>query len=317
MRYRYVLRRIALLLPTLLGTTMVIFVLVRLIPGNTADAILGAGAANVTHQSKQALEHSLGLDQSLPTAYVSWLGAVLQGNLGQSLITGQSVTSILGSALPITLELSIFALIVASLAAVPLGVYAATRRNTRRDFAARTGSLVGLSVPDFWLATLVLLFTSVVFHWTPGIIWTPITANPVVNLEQVAIPGGILSVFLIATTMRMTRTAMLDVLSQDYMRTGRAKGLSRRRLVYVHALRNALIPVITLAGVQAAGLISGATILETVFGLPGVGYTLTQAIFKRDYPVVEGTVLILAVLVVVVNLVVDVLYGLVDPRVSE
>jgi peptide/nickel transport system permease protein len=201
--------------------------------------------------------------------------------------------------------------------AIPLGVFAATRPNTRADFATRVVSLLGIAIPDFWLATLILLLTSTMFHWTPSIIWVPFTSDPLGNLGQVAIPVGILAVFVIATTTRMTRTTMLDALSQDYVRTARAKGVSGRRVVFRHALRNALIPVMTLTGVQVATLISGATILETIFGLPGLGYTLTQAIYKRDYPLIEDTALVLALIVVVLNLVVDILYAVVDPRIDQ
>lgn len=313
---RFLLRRLSLLLPTLVGMSIVIFLMVRLIPGDVVDTMLH-GESVASPEAREALRKSLGLDDPLPLQYLSWVGSLLKGDFGVSLVTGRPVNATLGSALQITVEITLLSTIVATVIAVPLGVFAATRANTPADFATRVVSLLGLAVPDFWLATLVLLFTSTLLHWTPSIIWVPILDDPLGNLEQIWLPVAILAVFVVATTARMTRTAMLDVLSQDYVRTARAKGLGRRRVVYRHALRNALIPVMTLTGVQVATLISGATILETIFGLPGLGYTLTQAIYKRDYPVIEDAALMLALIVVLLNLVVDVLYAVVDPRINR
>jgi peptide/nickel transport system permease protein len=313
--HRFVANRLLLLVPTLLGMSIVIFLLVRLLPGDVTNALLGDVVA--TEQSRAALRHALGLDRPLPVQYFHWIGGLLRGDMGHSLITGRSVAGGLASALPITIELTVLATLVATVVAIPLGVISATRPNSRRDFAVRTGGLLGLSIPDFWLATVVLLFTSVVFHWTPAVVWIPFFEHPLGNIEQVAIPAVILSVFLIATTMRMTRTTMLEVLGQDYIRTARAKGVPRRTVVYRHALRNALMPVITVIGLQVGGLLSGATILEVIFGLPGVGYTLTQAIYRRDYPVVENAAVVLAFVFVLLNLAVDLLYTVVDPRIKQ
>jgi peptide/nickel transport system permease protein len=313
----YAIRRLLLVVPTLAGMSAVIFLMVRLIPGNAADTIANGGDVLASPASRKALEHELGLDQPWPVQYGKWIGGLFDGNLGHSLITGRAVSTILGGALPITVELTIFAALVATIFAIPLGVLSATRANSGTDFGIRSITLFGLSIPDFWLATLILLFTSVEFNWTPPNIWTPITHNLLRNLSEVAIPGSILAVFVLAATTRMTRTTMLDVLAQDYIRTARAKGLTTRRVVYRHALRNALVPVLSLSGVQIASLISGATILETVFGLPGVGYTLTQSIYSRDYPVIESAALMLALIVVVLNVAIDLLYGLVDPRINQ
>jgi peptide/nickel transport system permease protein len=310
---KFLARRLAFTLPTLFGMSVFIFVMVRLMPGNVVD-VLSGGDVSATKQSRAAIARALGLDVPAPLQYFRWIVGSLHGYLGTSVLTGRPIGPTLGAAFPITAELALLALIFATLLAVPLGVYAATRANSKRDVAIRAGALVGLSVPDFWLATLTLLFTSVVFRWTPPTVWSPFWANPLRNLTQVALPAGILAVYLLSSTMRMTRASMLDVLREDYVRTARSKGLPRRGVVYRHALPNALVPVLTLTGVQAAGLISGATILETVFGLPGVGYTLTQAVFNRDYPLIESAALVLAILVVIINLLVDLLNGVVDPR---
>jgi peptide/nickel transport system permease protein len=312
---RFAAHRLLSLLPTLFGMSIVIFLLVRLLPGDVSNALLGDVVA--TQESRAALRHALGLDQPFPLQYVRWIGGLVHGDAGHSLITGRPVAAVLGSALPVTVELALLATIVATLIAIPLGVASATRPNSRRDFAVRTGGLLGLSIPDFWLATIVLLVTSVFFHWTPSVIWVPFFRHPVGNLEQVAIPAVILAVFMIATTMRMARTTMLEVLGQDYIRTARAKGVPRRSVVYRHALRNALIPIITVIGFQFGALLSGATILEVIFGFPGVGYTLTQAIYRRDYPVIEDAALVLAFIFLLLNLSVDILYAMIDPRIKQ
>ena len=218
-------------------------------------------------------------------------------------------------ALPITVELVIIAVVFAVALGIPLGVISASRRESVRDYVARVGGLIGLSMPSFWLATLILLFTSIVFQWVPAVSFVPFLQDPLGNLSQVVIPAISVSVFVIAIVMRMTRATMLEVLSQDYVRTARAKGASRRSVTYHHALRNALIPVVTVVGFQVGTLMSGAAIVEVIFGLPGLGYTLIQAIFARDYPLVQTTTMLLAPIFVILNLTVDLLYGVIDPRI--
>src|SRR5262249_25603372 len=198
---------------------------------------------------------------------------------------------------------------------IPLGVISASRRESVGDYVARVGGLIGLSMPSFWLATLILLFTSIVFQWIPAVSFVPFLQDPLGNLSQVVIPGISVSVFVIAIVMRMTRATMLEVLSQDYVRTARAKGASRRSVTYHHALRNALIPVVTVVGFQVGTLMSGAAIVEVIFGLPGLGYTLIQAIFARAYPLLQPTTMLLATIFVILSLTVDLLYGVIDPRI--
>ena len=313
---RFVLRRLASALPTLVGMSLLIFLMVRLIPGNAVD-VLSGGDVLANAQSKAQLRKALGLDHSVPVQYFNWIGHLVRGDFGTSFITGQSVGGTLASALPVTIELTLVATVLALLIGLPLGVASAAKPNGIRDFGLRGFSLVGLAFPDFWIATVLLLLTSVEFQWTPPLIWTSFFSHPLTNLEEVAMPAGILAVFLLASIMRMTRTSMLEVQRQDFVRTAHAKGIHPRRVRYRHTLRNALLPVMSLAGAQVAALLGGATILETIFAYPGVGYTLTHAIYTRDYPVIEDSALMLAVIVVVLNLLIDLSYMVLDPRVRQ
>jgi peptide/nickel transport system permease protein len=223
---------------------------------------------------------------------------------------------VLAGAIPITLEITLLATLSAVLVGVPLGVLSAIRRNSAWDVAIRVGGLFGLSIPNFWFAILALLFTSTAFSWVPPVTWIPIWEDPLGNLAQMAIPSLAISLSLLAAVMRMTRTSMLDVLNEDYVRTARAKGAPPARAVVHHALRNALIPVITLVGADIGSLMGGATVIEVVFGLPGVGNTLVQATYLRDYPVVQSTAVFLAVVFVALNLLVDLSYKVLDPRIE-
>ncbi len=219
--------------------------------------------------------------------------------------------------MPITLELTLLAVLVATVCAIPLGVGSAVVRESSFDYAARLAGLIGLSMPNFWFATLMLLFTSVFFHWIPPVNWIPPFQNPLGNLQQMLLPVVAIALQLMAILMRMTRAMMLEVLQQDYVRTARAKGAQERMVVFRHALRNALIPVISVIGFQIGALMGGSAIVEVIFGLNGVGNTLVQAIFNRDYPVVQATTLFVAAVFVIANLSVDLLYGYLDPRLKH
>ena len=313
---RYLLRRLVLLVPTLLGMSLLIFVMLRLLPGDVVDVLFASEDQNVS-AVKQEIRRSLGLTDPLPVQYVKWLGQLLRGDLGTSIRTGKPVGELLLRALPVTLEIALLAIGIAMVVAIPLGVVSAVKRDTAWDFGARVAGLIGLSLPNFWLATLVLLFTSKVFHWIPPIEYIPPLADPAGNLRQMLFPAGAIAIQLMAIEMRMTRTAMLEVLGQDYIRTARAKGLRGWTVVMRHGLRNALIPVVTVAGLQLGGLMGGAAIMEVIFGLNGVGNTLVQAIFNRDYPLVQITTLFLAAIFVLINLAVDVLYAYLDPRIRQ
>lgn len=313
---RYILRRLLMLIPTLVGMSILIFLMLRLLPGDIVDII--AGADSQTDSAARAkLRENMGLNDPIPVQYAKWLGDILQGDPGTSLRSGKPVSEILSRALPVTLELALLAVVIATLLAVPLGVISAVRRDTGFDFASRVGGLIGLSLPSFWIATLFLLFTSKVFSWTPSIRYKSLFDDPIGNLQQMALPAFAIAIQLMAIIMRMTRATMLEVLGQDFVRTARAKGLRNNIVVYRHALRNALIPVITVIGFQLGALMGSSAIVEVIFGLNGMGNTLLQAIFNRDYPLVQAATLYLAIVFVVINLTVDVLYAYLDPRIKQ
>jgi peptide/nickel transport system permease protein len=312
---KYVLRRLLLLIPTLIGMSLLIFIMLRLLPGDVVDVMM-AGDTPGSNDQKQALREAFGLDKPLPVQYLDWLGGIAQGDLGRSLRTRESVTGILMRSLPVTLELTLLAVLMASVTAIPLGVLSATRPDAAVDYWSRIAGLIGLSLPNFWLATLALLFTSLWFQWVPPVNYISPLTNPLGNLAQMAIPAAAIALHLMAIVMRMTRTMMLEVLRQDYVRTARAKGAGERLVVYRHALRNALIPVVSVIGFQVGALMGGSAIVEVIFGLNGVGNTLVQGIFNRDYPLIQASALFLATIFVVVNLFVDVVYGYLDPRVK-
>jgi peptide/nickel transport system permease protein len=270
-----------------------------------------------TAVSKDRLREAFGLDKPLPVQYVTWIANIARGDLGTSFRSGEPITLILLRTLPITLELTLLAVLVATVCAIPLGVVSAVGRESSFDYAARLSGLVGLSMPNFWLATLMLLFTSVVFHWIPPVNWISPFQDPFGNLRQMLLPAAAIALQLMAILMRMTRTMMLEVLQQDYVRTARAKGAVERTVVFRHALRNALIPVVSIVGFQIGALMGGSAIVEVIFGLNGVGNTLVQAIFNRDYPVVQATTLFVAAVFVLANLGVDLLYGYLDPRLKH
>ncbi len=312
----YIGKRALLLIPTLFGVSVAIFAMVRLLPGDVIDILFG-GDVTADEEVKQRAREQLGLTGSYPEQYWRWISRAFQGDLGDSLRNTEPVSAILRDALPITMELIFLALLIAVVVGVPLGVISATRRDGAGDYLSRVGGLVGVSIPSFWLATLLLLFTSRVFGWVPPISYVSPFDDLGANLSQFILPAISISVFTMAIVMRMVRATMLEVLSQDYVRTARAKGVSRSKVVYRHALRNALIPVVTVVGFEVGVLLSGAAIVEIIFGLPGVGYTLLQAISNRDYPMIQATTMLLALTFIVFNLIVDVLYGVLDPRIVQ
>jgi peptide/nickel transport system permease protein len=312
----YILRRIALAVPTLVVVSIGIFLMVRLLPGDIIDILFG-GDQTASEEVKQQAREQLGLNGSYPEQYWRWISGVLTGDFGFSLRNTEPVSNIVFDALAVTLELVILALLIAVVIGVPLGVISAVKRDSGWDFVARVGGLVGLSIPSFWLATLLLLFTSRVFGWVPPLNYISPFDDPIGNLSQFILPALSISVFTMAIVMRMVRATMLEVLGQDYVRTARAKGVDRRTVISKHALRNALIPVVTIVGFEIGVLIGGAAIIETIFGLPGIGYVLLQAIFGRDYPVIQAMTLLIAFTFIFANLLVDILYGVLDPRISQ
>ena len=312
---KFLIRRALLLIPTLIGMSLLIFLMVRLMPGDIVDALVGMDP-DITIEAKELMRARLGLDKPIPVQYVNWLGDVLQGNLGTSYRTYEPITGQLLRSLPITLEIAILAIVMSVIVAIPLGVLSAVRQNSISDLVATIAGLAGLSVPSFWIATMFLLMTSLWFHWVPPIIYISPLDDLWGNLKQMFLPSLALSVQLMAIEMRMARTAMLEVLREDYIRTAWSKGLTERTILYRHALKNAFIPVVTVIGVQFGHLMGGSVIIEQIFGLPGVGWSMLQGVYNRDYPVVQVTSLFLAVIFVLMNLVVDITYAFLDPRIK-
>jgi peptide/nickel transport system permease protein len=311
----YVLKRFLVAIPTLIGISILIFMMVRLLPGDIVDVLSGGDISDPALR-EQAREQ-LGLTGSYPEQYWRWVSGILQGDFGFSLRNTEPVSDVLLDALPITFELVFLGLLIATVIGIPLGVLSAVKRDSKHDYAARIGGLVGVSIPNFWLATLLLLFTSRVFGWVPPLTYVPFYEDPIANLSQFILPAIAISVFTLAIVMRMVRATMLEVLGQDYVRTARAKGVKQKVVVSRHALRNALIPVVTVVGFEVGILMGGSAIVEIIFGLPGIGNTLINAIFNRDYPVVQGATMMLAFIFIFANLLVDLLYGVLDPRISQ
>ena len=304
------------MLPTLVLASLIVFVTVRLIPGDVIDLMLSQNDVSADKRSREQLISALGLDVPMWQQYFRWIGAiVLHGDLGNSLWQGTPVTSQLLARLPVTFELGAIALAVGLVIALPIGVYSALRQDTPGDYLARSFSILLLAVPSFWLGTMVVVFPSIWWGWSPPIEFTPFMQSPNQNLQQMLLPGMVLGAALSAITMRLTRTMMLEVLRQDYIRTAWAKGLTERLVIVRHALRNALIPVVTLIGLQAPLLIGGAVIIEQIFVIPGMGLLLLEAVQQRDYPVITGVFLMVGVAVMLINLVVDLSYGFLDPKV--
>jgi peptide/nickel transport system permease protein len=314
--HTYVVRRLAALVPTLLFASLIVFVTVRLLPGNVIDLMLSQNDIAVG-KDRAALESVLGLDRPMHEQYVRWITAVLRGDLGRSLWQNTPVTAQLADRLPVTFELGVLSLAVALAVALPIGVYSAVHQDTARDYAMRSFSILMLAVPGFWMGTLVMVFPSIWWGWSPEVKFVAFTKDPLRNLSQMIVPAIILGTSLSAVTMRLTRTMMLEVLRQDYIRTARAKGLAEPPVITRHALRNALIPVVTLIGLQAPLLIGGAVIMEQIFVIPGMGLLLLEAVGQRDYPIITGVFLVLGVCVMLINLLVDLSYGTLDPRVRH
>jgi peptide/nickel transport system permease protein len=311
----YILKRMVLALPVLFGITVVVFLLVRLIPGDVIDAMLGT-EASLRPEVREQLRKTLGLDRPLYVQYVTWLADIVRGDLGRSLRTGQPIVENLSGKLPITLELAFLSIVMSLIIAIPLGVISALRRNSSTDFVVRLLGTAGLSLPNFWLATMLILIASRYFRWGAALIYVSPFEDLAENLKQMLLPALALALGLTAVVMRMTRSSLLEVLSQDFIRTARAKGVREQWVIYRHALRNALMPIVTIVGIQTGHLLGGAVIIEQIFGLPGLGWFLLNAIYQRDYPAVQVGVLILAIIFVVTNLIVDLLYAVLDPRIK-
>jgi peptide/nickel transport system permease protein len=309
----YLLRRFALMLVTLFGISVVIFVLLRLVPGNIADILYDA-AGMINPAEKAQLEHELGLDRSIPVQYAQWMGGLLTGDLGYSYVSEKPALQEILPRIPITAKLAGLALVFSVLFGVPLGVISAVKQNTGLDYVLRVLSLSGLSMPAFWLGLLILMAFVAFFGTIP--IYSDEPKSFWAALEIYSVPAAAVGFRSSALIMRLTRSSMLEVMRQDYIRTARAKGASEQAVNYHHALRNAILPVVTVIGIEAAFLIGGLIVTETVFNIPGVARYLVEAIRWRDYPIVQNLVMLIAVIVVVVNFIVDLLYAALDPRIK-
>ena len=311
----YLAKRILGGVPTLLGVSLLTFLFIRLIPGDAIAARLGT-STSLTPEQLASLRAYFGLDQPLIVQYWNWLTSLLRGDAGISIRTGRPVFVEIIERLPATLELAAAAALIAIGIGIPLGLLSAVRPRSGLDILVRIGGLIGLSLPSFWLGTLIIVFFSIYLRWLPNTGgYVDFVRDPLANLTLLLFPSVTLGLALAAATMRMTRSAMSDVLSADYVRTARAKGLGPRLVLRRHVLKNGLIVVVTLLGIQVGQLLGGTVVVEEVFSVPGVGRMLLTAIIQRDYALVQGTVLVIAILFVVVNIVVDLLYGYLDPRI--
>ena len=318
----YALRRILLIIPTLFLVTIIVFMSVRLIPGDVVDMMvdemLGTGDGSSTEKiDRAAIEKMLGLDLPIHIQYLQWMGKIIRyGDFGDSLWKSTTVVEAIGNRLPISIELGVMGLGIALIIALPVGIWSAIRDDTWTDYMGRTLAILSISIPGFWLGTMVMVYPSIWWQWSPPMEYIMFDKDPVGNLGMNLIPAILLGMALSGTTMRMTRTMMLEVLRQDYIRTGWAKGLRERVVILRHALKNALIPVITIVGMQLPILIGGTVIIEQIFNIPGIGRLMVSAIGRRDYPVISGVNLMIASFVLVSNMLVDLAYAYLDPRVK-
>ncbi len=324
----YTIRRLLLLIPTLILVTIVVFLSVRFIPGSVVDQMVAqmSSQGGVSKVTVELLRKNMGLDVPLYVQYGRWLGVVpqadgrvsglIEGDLGTSLWKQQKVIDLVGERLPVTFELGVIAIITALLSSIPLGIYSAIRQDTWGDYVGRSLSILFISVPSFWLGTMVMVYPSIWWGWSPSLHYIPFVRNPAANLVQFVIPGFIMGMIMGGTLMRITRTMMLEVLRQDYIRTAWAKGLTERTVIVRHALKNAFIPVVTVIGVMIPMVIGGSVVIEQIFVLPGIGLLDFTALQQRDYPIISGVNVIIAIVVLLTNLLTDLAYGWLDPRIK-
>ncbi len=311
--FAYIARRAFSLLPILLLMSVIAFALIRLVPGDPIDVMYGSEGMDEVRRA--ALSHELGLDESIVVQYLKWIGRAVVGDLGRSYKAQMPVLDLIGQRLPATLFLSFAALLFSLFIALPLGILAAIKRNTWIDFSAMAFAIFGISLPNFWAGIMLALIFAVYLRWLPSIGYISPFADFGKSIQHLILPAITLGWSLAGTTSRLTRSTMLEELSRDYVRTARGKGLKERAVILSHALRNALIPTVTMVGLQLGFLFGGAVVVETIFAWPGIGLLVVDSIFGRDYPVVQGVILVIAVMVVAVNLAVDVVYTILDPRI--
>lgn len=313
---RYLAERLIAVIPTLIGISILVFVAIRLVPGDSLTAMLGTEAGMLTDTQRESLREYLGINEPPLQQYFKWLGNVVQGDLGYSVRRGEPVLNVILDRFPVTLELAFFSVIIALTVGVSIGVFSSIYHNTVIDLIGRVFALFGLAAPNFLVGTLLIYVLSVYFGILPNAgNYTDFTENPTKNLEQIIFPALTLGFSFSASVMRTTRSAMLEVLGEDFIRTARSKGLRERLVITRHALRNSLIPVVTLTGVELGYLLGGAVIVEEIFALPGIGRLMFTAIDQRDYALIQGTALFIALNFVILNLLIDLIYAWIDPRI--
>jgi peptide/nickel transport system permease protein len=309
----FIIRRLVALIPTLLLVSLIVFVIMQAIPGDPIDVMYGT--EGISDEMRVALERRLGLDQPVAVQYLRWLGRLVTGDWGVSFINGQPAFERVVQRLPATFLLAVSSMIISLLISIPLGIVAAVKRNTGIDYVAMILALLGISIPGFWMAIMLILVFALKLAWLPSIGFVNPLESPLNALKHLLLPSTALGTALTGIFTRMTRSSLLEVLEQDYVRTARAKGLAERAVILTHALRNAIIPVVTVVGIWFGFLLAGSVAIETIFAWPGVGQLLIQSILMRDYPVVQGVVLVISTCFVLVNLAVDVAYFFLDPRI--
>jgi len=314
---RYIARRIVLFVPTLLIASLVIFGIMRFLPGDVALVILSADSSEVVREeSLNRLREILGLNDPLPVQYGTWLWSMVSGGFGgSSLVSNEPISEIIARRLPITLQLAIYTITISVLIAVPLGVLAALHQDKWPDYLARVFTISGLALPNFWVALLLLLVLISIFSWAPPVFYTNLWEDPWTHIQIVIWPALILAWQYTSYISRVTRSSMLEALRQDYVRTAHSKGLANRTVVWRHTLRNALIPTVTISGTYLGSLLSGTVILETIFGIPGIGQGVVKAAQVRDYPVMQSLAMLLVLVALGLNLIIDLIYVVVDPRI--
>ena len=314
---QYIIKRVLLLIPTILLVTIIVFALIRVIPGDPALLVLvgPSGEGTFTEEQLEEMRRRLGTDRPVHEQYGVWMWGLLRGDLGDSIFYERPVTDQLGEAVPVTLELAVLGMLLSFIVAVPLGVVAALKQDTFVDHIAGLISFTGIGVPTFVVGVLIIYLLVTLFGWLPPLGYADLWSDPGRNLQQMIFPALALAFYNLAFTARVTRSSMLEVLREDYIRTARSKGLSERVVIFLHGLKNACLPVITVSGWQLARLMGGTVIIESIFLVPGMGRLLVESIFQRDYPLIQVEVLVIAAMILFVNLVVDIGYGLLDPRI--
>lgn len=315
MSFSYFIRRILLSIPTILLVTLIVFLLVRLVPGDVVDMIIGTQNFLSEEQILQMYE-DFGLDKPLISQYFIWLKSLVTGNLGVSLRTGEDVADLLVQSLPVTLELALLSILFSIIIGIPLGMISALKKNTYVDNSIKVVGLVGLSSPAFWIGTIFIVLFSFYFDNFTIFGYVSFIENPLKNLQIFLLPSFTLGLMIAAQILRITRTSMIDELSKDYVKVAHSKGLSKNKVIYKHAFRNALTPIITITGIQLGYLFGGSIVIENMFALPGLGRLLLQSVNQRDYPVIQAIILFIVIVIVILNLLIDFIYTIIDPRVN-